>query len=103
MEASGVTKITYSYVRESNTGAMDVGTGEFTAPLAGTYQFTIQAYKVSHFLLLTHKLTILLFTYTCMFIMMYVVIYVKEYVFDKLKYLGGHVFELSLRQDFELV
>jgi len=36
------TKITYSYVRKSNAGAMDVGTGVFTAPLAGTYQFIIQ-------------------------------------------------------------
>ena len=28
---------------------MDIGTGMFTAPLAGTYQFIIQAFKVSHF------------------------------------------------------
>ena len=40
-------------------------TGVFTAPLAGTYQFIMQAKKVSHFLLLTLNLTILLFTYTC--------------------------------------
>ena len=48
------TTITYQNVRESsNSGAMDIGTGIFTAPLAGTYQFIIQAAKVSHFLLLT--------------------------------------------------
>merc|ERR1719491_1420363 len=47
VEASSWTKITYSNVRESNAGAMDVGTGVFTAPLAGTYQFIIQAYKYS--------------------------------------------------------
>ena len=81
MEASDFIKITYSYVRESAEypGAMDAGTGVFTAPLAGTYQFIIQAYKVSHFLLLTHNVTILLSTYTCMFIMLYIVIYVKQY------------------------
>jgi len=41
------TDITYTDVRESSSysGAMDVGTGVFTAPLAGTYQFIIQAYK----------------------------------------------------------
>ena len=60
------TTITYQNVRESsNSGAMDIGTGIFTAPLAGTYQFIIQAAKVSHFLLLTHNLIILFFTYTC--------------------------------------
>jgi len=41
------TTITYSYVRESNAGAMDVGTGVFTAPLAGTYQFILQVFKFS--------------------------------------------------------
>jgi len=40
--ASTWTTITYSNVEESNAGAMDVGTGVFTAPLAGTYQFIIQ-------------------------------------------------------------
>ena len=61
-------KITYSEIREASSysGAMDVGTGVFTAPLAGTYQFIIQVRTVSHFLLLTHNLIILLFTYTCM-------------------------------------
>merc|ERR1712021_28356 len=40
------TTITYQYVRESsNSGAMDIGTGMFTAPLAGTYQFIIQVAK----------------------------------------------------------
>merc|ERR1712123_15621 len=39
------TNITYTDVRESSSGAMDVGTGVFTALLAGTYQFIIQAYK----------------------------------------------------------
>jgi hypothetical protein len=57
------TTITYQNVRESsNSGAMDIGTGIFTAPLAGTYQFIIQAAKVSHFLLLKHNLIILFFT-----------------------------------------
>jgi len=39
--------ITYNNVEESSSysGAMDIGTGMFTAPLAGTYQFIIQAYK----------------------------------------------------------
>jgi len=39
--------ITYNNVEESSSysGAMDIGTGMFTAPLAGTYQFTIQGYK----------------------------------------------------------
>ena len=60
------TKITYQKIRQStNYQAMNKGTGVFTAPLAGTYQFFLQVYKVSHFLLLTHGLTILLFTYTC--------------------------------------
>jgi len=40
------TTITYQNVRESsNSGAMDIGTGMFTAPLAGTYQFIIQVAK----------------------------------------------------------
>ena len=48
------TKITYDNVRQStNYQAMNKGTGVFTAPLAGTYQFFIQVWKVSHFLLLT--------------------------------------------------
>jgi len=37
--------ITYTNVRESNSGAMDIGTGVFTAQLAGTYQFMIQVAK----------------------------------------------------------
>jgi len=42
------TKITYDNVRQStNYQAMNKGTGVFTAPLAGTYQFIIQAYKYS--------------------------------------------------------
>ena len=72
--------ITYDNVRKSssNSGAMDIGTGMFTVPLAGTYQFIIQVYKVSHFLLLTHNLTILLFTYICMCIIICIyIIYVK--------------------------
>jgi hypothetical protein len=52
------TDITYTDVRESTSGAMDVGTGVFTAPVAGTYQFILQAYKVSPFLHLTINLTI---------------------------------------------
>jgi len=48
LSVSTLTKITYSHVRESNAGVMDVGTGVFTAPLAGTYQFFIQAYKYSN-------------------------------------------------------
>ena len=58
--AASWTIITYTDVRKSSSysGAMDVGTGVFTAPLAGTYQFIIQAYKVSPFLLLTNNLTI---------------------------------------------
>ena len=61
------TKITYSYYYASSSyaGSMDVGTGVFTAPLAGTYQFFIQVQNVSQFLFLTHNLILLLFTYTC--------------------------------------
>jgi len=44
-EASSLTTITYTNVRESNSGAMDIGTGVFTAPLAGTYQFILQVDK----------------------------------------------------------
>merc|ERR1719483_408293 len=43
--ASGWTPITYQYVRESSAGTMNNGTGVFTASLAGTYQFFIQATK----------------------------------------------------------
>jgi len=40
------TKISYEKIRQStNYQAMDKDTGIFTAPLAGTYQFFIQAYK----------------------------------------------------------
>jgi len=48
VEASGnYAIITYSNIREASSysGAMDIGTGVFTAPLAGTYQFIIQAMK----------------------------------------------------------
>lgn len=48
IEASGSeTTITYTNVRESssNSGAMDIGTGVFTASMAGTYQFVIQVMK----------------------------------------------------------
>jgi len=40
--------ITYTDVRESssNSGAINSGTGMFTAPMAGTYQFIIQVTKV---------------------------------------------------------
>jgi len=42
------TKITYTNVRQStNYQAMNKGTGVFTAPLAGTYQFFIQVWKWS--------------------------------------------------------
>ena len=74
-------------------------TGVFTAPLAGTYQFIMQAKKVSHFLLLTLNLTILLFTYICVCIIIYML--GNRYVYNKLKYLDGHVLELSLRYDFD--
>jgi len=39
--------ITYSNIREASSysGAMDIDTGVFTAPLAGTYQFIIQTMK----------------------------------------------------------
>jgi len=41
------TTITYTNVRESssNSGAMDIGTGVFTASMAGTYQFIISVMK----------------------------------------------------------
>merc|ERR1712037_1030517 len=44
-DPSGWTTIPYDDARKSSSysGAMDVGTGVFTAPLAGTYQFIIQA------------------------------------------------------------
>merc|ERR1711971_60185 len=45
---SGWTKITYSYVRESKAGTMDIGTGVFTAQLAGTYQLMVQVAKDSN-------------------------------------------------------
>jgi len=48
VEASGnYAIITYSNRREASSysGAIDIGTGVFTAPLAGTYQFIIQAMK----------------------------------------------------------
>merc|ERR1712008_538222 len=42
------TTITYENVRQStNYQAMNKGTGVFTAPLAGTYQFFIQVWKSS--------------------------------------------------------
>ena len=66
------TKITYSYVNESNAGAMDVGTGVFTAPLAGTYQFIIQATEVSHFLLLRHNMTVFYLLTSMSYIMHYI-------------------------------
>merc|ERR1712037_283278 len=45
LDISSWTNISYTNVSESNAGAMDVGTGVFTAPLAGTYQFILQAFK----------------------------------------------------------
>merc|ERR1711935_1048419 len=49
VSASGSwTTITYEKVRQStNYQAMNKGTGVFTAPLAGTYQFFIQVLKSS--------------------------------------------------------
>ena len=71
--------MTYLYVKESNAGAMDVGTGVFTAPLAGTYQFMLQVYNVSHILLLTHNMTFfyLLIICTCKYVHYDIVTYVK--------------------------
>jgi len=44
-EASSFTTITYTNVTESSNSGLDIGTGMFTAPMAGTYQFIIQVTK----------------------------------------------------------
>ena len=41
--------LTYDVIRQSSetTGSLDIATGVFTAPLEGTYQFTMMATEVN--------------------------------------------------------